>query len=260
MAKPNPSFPADRYTTLGTIDRNHFWFVARRELVRWLVREFAPDDMSLLVDAGCGSGLNLSWLSGFGGTVLGADIWAGRGSALHGGALHGKLTRADVTRMPLADASADAVMALDVLEHVDDHAAARELHRILKPQGVLLVTVPAFSWLWSFRDDDAGHLRRYKLGEISELLRGAGFELLYSSYYQFSLFPLLVLSRLSSRLLRQKGKRLRDFEDTPPTVLHAGLTRINLAEVTWLRANRRRRLPWGSSIVLVARKVAPDRS
>lgn len=253
----SPGFRVDRYTKLGTIDRHHFWFVARREIIHWLLREFAHDDMSLLLDAGCGSGLNLSLLSEFGDTVLGVDIWAGLcGGTDDDSAIPGDLIRAEITRLPLDDASVDTVLALDVLEHVDDQAATLELHRVLNYGGMLLVTVPAFSWLWSFRDEDAGHLRRYNMRQISELLHDNGFELIYSSYYQFMLFPLLIVSRLFARLLLRKGKGLRDLEDSPPTLVQSVLSRINLTEVSWLQANKQRRLPWGSSIVLVARKIS----
>lgn len=157
------------------------------------------------------------------------------------------LVQAEASHLPFEKNVFDAVLLLDILEHVNDRAALREVRSILRPRGIAIMTVPALPWLWSYRDKAAGHLRRYTREGLRQLIVQSGFEVQEISYYQFILLPMLVMTRLLGR----KGPAIRDMEDQPHWLVNRALTWINRREValrpviSW---------PCGSSIVAVFRK------
>ncbi len=215
----------------------HFWFVSRRELVQSLLsREVRAGDT--LLDVGCGTGANLA-LAGDGVRKLGVDIHI---EELTPGMLQG-----DATALPLRSASVDVVLALDVLEHVDDDAMLAEVARVLRDGGRLIATVPALRALWSVRDEAAGHRRRYSRAMLHDLLSRHGFRFLDLRGFQFVLLPLVLLTRL-----RRESIAARDFEDAPPRWLNRLLLAVNRFE---LRLPRFLRPRVGSSLALVAVKV-----
>jgi SAM-dependent methyltransferase len=156
------------------------------------------------------------------------------------------VTEGSVTVLPFAAATFDAVVSCDVVCQVEDPAAAlREFHRVVRPGGVAVLTMPAYRWMHSYHDRAVGNLRRYSRGETAELLRAAGFAVEYATYWNTLLFPLAVLQRkiLSAAaaercaLIRRRGSNLRyDERDR-----HA-----------WLR--RGGRLSWGNSVLAVGRR------
>src|SRR5690606_29615886 len=120
-------------------------------------------------------------------TPDGARYAAGRGLPV---------IRADATALPLADGSLDLVAALDVLEHIpDDGAAAREITRVLRPGGHLVVTVPCDPRLWSAHDEAVGHVRRYTREGIVGLLEGAGLTVVSVRSWMVLLRPAVALRR-----------------------------------------------------------------
>ena len=238
-------FRADRLEQIREMEANHFWFVARRALVCDLAARWLSDD-ARVVDVGCGTGMNLRALVRPGMKAVGID---GRRDGLEGGGAV-PFVQADATRLPLQDHWADAVFALDVLEHVDDAAVLDELHRVLRVGGTLIATVPAFTFLWSYRDEDAGHLRRYTPRHLHSVLTSAGFEVLWTNFFGFVLFPAVAAARLVGRA----RPRVRDAEDRPRGGLNRLLTWIFRAEIAAMRWGVR--YPWGSSVVVVARTTS----
>lgn len=166
--------------------------------------------------------------------------------------IHQKLPRTpllqgDAASLPMKVNSCDAVMMLDVLEHVNDRAALAEAYRVVTSGGLVLIMVPALPWLWSFRDYSAGHLRRYGRRAFARLLTDSRFTVLHMTSYQFFLSPLLMITRLLGR----HGPALRDFEERPGTFTNAVLKWVTQMElklgsfITW---------PWGSSLLAVCQK------
>ena len=241
-------FRTDRLARLAQIERWHFWFIGRRALVNRLLAKYIGNGTKRLLDIGCGTGIMVEILSAQGHKVVGLDLLPqGLRSTRHK-VPHSMLIQADLSiQLPLSDKVFDVVIVLDVLEHVDDESLLEEVNRVLNPGGIILLTVPAFPWLWSFRDEDAGHLRRYTRKSIHDLMSKSDLQIIETRYYQFFLFPFIAITRFIGR----KRKKARDFEDQPVWVVNKILSWINKFEV-WLGDFIPP--PYGSSLVVVCQK------
>ena len=233
-----------------------WWEVGRRALARSLLRRYAPvagnGRQARLLEIGCGSGALLQDLSADN-VVVGMDI---ADVALRVCRERGLdcVSKGDVTALPYADAAFDIVIAIDVLEHIDDDAAAvREIHRVCKPGGRLIVTVPAFQMLWSRRDVDHHHKRRYRVKEISRRLREGGFNVVKATYVNLPVFfPLFVMVKTGQLSTEGSTSVSKDFGIVPAPA-NAVLASLMQAEARLLPHLD---LPFGSSIACVGMKKA----
>lgn len=246
----------DYYAQYFSFERNDWWFVARRRIVLELIASHLPrsGEKLHLLDAGCGTGITLEHLQRFG-TVLGVDnelvalnFCRSRDAR--------KLTCAPLEALPYRDDSFDVVTCLDVIEHIeDDRQAVAELARVLRPGGLLVLTVPAFDVFWSDHDVINHHKRRYRRHRIRELL-GDGFEINLLSYYNAHLFPIAFVVRMLKRLeMAVYPAAVRDVEAENtylPRSVNSLFAKIFSSEIFWLR---RGSLPIGLSIVGVAHKT-----
>lgn len=233
---------------MRALEDRYWWFVSRRRLARALLRRFAPPQGSLL-DLGCGTGALLTELSSSHPTV-GIDFST---DALVFCTERGlrQVLLGDAQAMPFVGGTFDAVVSLDTLEHVpDDAAAIREVARVLKPGGVVVINVPAFRFLWGPHDLALMHYRRYTKAELRAVLEASGLKVAKLSYSVFFLFPLVVMIRLLER--RRAGPAQVRLPSVPGFVNRA-LVILQDIETALLQ---RCPLPWGSSVVAVARK--PD--
>lgn len=185
---------AELINTEKGLEESYWWFVGRRAILDRLVRRFVRHT-HLAVDVGCGSGRNMLLLSHYSDTVMGFDRSS---AALEMAAARGfPVARADGQSMPLADSSVDLLCAFDVLEHLDDDMSALcEFHRVLQPGGFLLVTVPAYRFLWSEHDEALMHRRRYSASELHVKLTRSRFRVAKRSYAVFFPFFPIVFYRL----------------------------------------------------------------
>src|SRR5207247_1080807 len=111
---------------------------------------------------------------------------------------------------------ADAVLLLDVIEHLDDDVAALETaRRALRPGGLLVITVPAYRWLWSGHDVALGHRRRYSARGLARLVERAGLHVVHASYFNTLLFPAVALTRAWKRLT---GDESHDLHRPAPAI------------------------------------------
>jgi SAM-dependent methyltransferase len=238
------------YERMFRNEDHYWWFVSRRELVLDLVARLplGEGDGPVIVDVGCGTGATAAALGEFG-RVVGVDFsplalaCCGRRGLAH-------VTRGRAEAIPLRDGCAEAIVATDILEHLDDDAGAlAEFHRILKPGGHAVITVPAFRFLWSEHDEALMHKRRYVARELTARAEQAGFRVSMCGHALCFLFPLAL-----GRLLKPKAPTGRppeaQLKPVPPW-LNAALVRFQRFETRLLR---RIRLPWGLSVVAVLEK------
>ncbi|MFN3682340.1 MAG: class I SAM-dependent methyltransferase [Fimbriimonadaceae bacterium] len=238
---------ADEYARMFELEDRYWWFVARRRLALALLRDALGAERPRVLDLGCGTGVVLGELEGWAEPVgldfspLALGFCRRRGLR--------RLVAARGESLPLRTSSFDAVLALDILEHIpDDEAAFREAYRVLRPGGALVLSVPAFRVLWGPHDVALMHQRRYRLPEIAQRLEQAGFRVRRISYSIFLLFPIVLLIRLAEKLKRGEAKASLP---RVPGWLNRLLVGLQAVETGWIR---RRRLPWGISVVAVAVK------
>jgi SAM-dependent methyltransferase len=237
-------FAPERRAHLEALEADHFWFPPRRRLLAALL-DRTPAGGGAAIDLGCGTGGFLSVLARRFATVVGVDAYGESLAIARGRAPGAELLEADATAVPLAAHQFDLAAALDVLEHGDPDALLGEARRLVRPGGWLLVSVPAFPSLWSELDEAAGHRRRYRRSTLDAELTAAGWRLVDWTHYQMLLFPLVWFGR------RFPVRFPRRLERRPPGWLGALLGTVNDLEVALLA---RRRLPWGSSLLALARR------
>lgn len=170
-----------------------------------------------IVAVGAGPGAETDWLASHG-EVVALDLDGGGDARSDASA---RFVRASANALPLGAGAADLVCALDVIEHLDDDAGAlREMARVLRRPGVLLVTVPAMPSLWGAHDEVNHHRRRYTRRTLRDAFARAEVPLTWLSPFNTLLFPPVAAVRWSRRLLRADGPPAStgDFRRTPPTV------------------------------------------
>jgi SAM-dependent methyltransferase len=242
---------AREHERLAHFEEWYWWHRGRRAIVQRLLDLHAPPCARIL-DVGCGTGATTQSLARFG-SVVGMDI--GR-SALEVAARRGlPVAQSSAARLPARAGAFDLVVALDVLEHLeDDLAAAREMRAALRPGGLLVATVPAYPSLWSGHDEALGHRRRYRRRPLVATLERAGFEIVLCCYVMASILPAAVIVRLYERWIR-RGPAQRESGyipvPAPLNALLAWITSIGGRLLPWIR------LPFGLSLVVVAQRPAP---
>jgi len=228
------------------VQREHFWFQARSRILLTLLRPRLQEGIRVL-DAGCGTGLLLSQLPA-GLRLAGLDVspraleHAARrlpDADLRSGALPGPL--------PFEAGSQDWILLTDVLEHIEDDAAAlAALRGLLAPGGRLLLTVPAFPFLWTRHDAEHGHFRRYTRAQLRGRLEEAGFAIERLTFYNTLLFPAVLAVRALKRLTGRDG----DDMELPPRPLNALFRWVFSLERHWLPVAG---FPLGVSLLAIAR-------
>jgi SAM-dependent methyltransferase len=238
--------------TAAAEDR-HFWFRGlRRNAERLLVKAIGPPDRSRrIVDCGAGTGRNLDWLRTFG-TVAGVELSP---VGLQAGRAHRRpLVKATVTRLPFRDATIDVATSFDVIYCLDDDSeqqAVREMFRVLKPGGVLLLNTAALEMLRGSHSALTMERRRYSRQRLTSLLTGAGFVIERMTFTNMVTFPFTLAVRWIERVtgraetasdadLRVPASPINRTFDAMLALEHALMSVIDL--------------PIGTSLMCVARK------
>lgn len=235
------------YLEMRKVEDEHWWFRARRLIVSRLIAGLGLPPHARLLDVGCGTGGNLAMLREFG-HVTGLELdAAARAMAVRRGVCEvvpGRLPDG----LSNIDDRYDLMVMLDVLEHIDeDVAALRNLRPHLAPGGRLLLTVPAFAFLWGPHDVAHHHKRRYTKRLLTARLAEAGYRLDLASYYNTWLFPMVAAVRLLES--RRSGPAATGLA-CPPGPVNWLLTRVMASERALLP---RPGFPFGVSLIAVAR-------
>jgi SAM-dependent methyltransferase len=239
------------YDAMYRLEGSYWWYVARRELAQELLKnEINGRDSIRILDVGCGTGANITAFERLAPTV-GIDASL---DALHFCQSRGlrSVALSPVEDLPFASGTFDIVTALDVLEHTDDDLhCLREIHRVSKRNGFILITVPAYGFLWSEHDEALKHRRRYTAHELRNKLAVTGYEVLRTSYFISTLFfPILALRIWQG--LRKDSTHPRTSIYVLPKWINSGLVGLLALE---RKLFQRMNIPFGVSIVALARPV-----
>jgi SAM-dependent methyltransferase len=210
---------AEQYRSL---EEWHWWFRGRRHILEAVLgRELPQSESLMIVPVGCGPAEGLTWLlplAGRRGRVLGLDV-----DFRHARHVDGRVdfVVGKAEEAPVASQTCDAVLALDVLEHLDDDAAGlREIGRLLKPGGLLLATVPAFPALWGGQDEVSHHRRRYTKRALLDAFARAQLPPPRVTHFNTLLFPPVAAIRWMRRVLGQAHRSRSDFDDGRPGAMN----------------------------------------
>jgi SAM-dependent methyltransferase len=241
----------DFYLQYASVEDKHWWFVARRQIIEKVIFRLNLPKNAQILEAGCGTGGNLQMLSRH-----------GQVSAMELEEIACQLANqrqvTQVKRGSLPDRipfslEYDLILILDVIEHLDDDfSALKALYYKLKPGGYLLITVPAYQFLWSEHDDINHHKRRYRLKGLKQRVKKAGYEVNYGSYFNTFLFPVVAIVRVLTKLLPKRNKNQISSDLVVPS------QPVNQI-LKWLFASEgylinKFSLPFGVSVLLLARK------
>lgn len=239
---------SDEYHKMAEVEDSMWYYRAlHRHVVRTL-GALAPTGARVL-DAGCGTGGLLrqlhaarpDWgLTGLDFSPLACELARQRTG--------GEVVQGSVAALPFPDGQFDAVVSCDVVCQIADPAAAiREFNRVLRPGGSLVLTMPAYAWMFSYHDREVGNLRRYTRGELAGLLRAGGFAIVRNTYWNTLTFPLAVLRRKVFPPARPASDVGRF-----PAPVEAAFNVMMAAEHAWLGAGAT--LPFGTSVLTAAQK------
>jgi SAM-dependent methyltransferase len=248
------SYPEHGHLSYLELEDNSYWFRHRNACLVSIVERFPPDGP--IADVGGGNGFVSLGLRDAGFDTLLVEPGA---DGARNGFMRGlrPVVHATFENAKFKPQSLPAIGLFDVVEHIEEDAAfLSALRTALRPQGLVYLTVPAFGWLWSPEDVEAGHFRRYTRRSLAEALEVAGFRVEFASYF-FWLLPIPIFlmrsiaGRLGIRRTDSQERRLREHQ-TPGGAGGTLLDRLLALEL--FRLQKGRGIPFGSSILAVARK------
>lgn len=241
----------DLYKELFEVENKHWWHLHKQAVVYKFIERYSAKGRVL--DVGAGTGKILSDLKRKKWQVFGID---GEKEALFWAKKRGiklKFLDLEKERLPFKDNYFDLVLSLDTLEHLKNEGGPlKEIKRVLKPKGIVLITVPAYCWLFSYWDKMLGHKRRYNLKLLKSGVEEVGLRIEYLGYF-FCLFLLPALGvRIVKRLSGDKTQQISDFQTTPLPLISLPIIKLYSRIEKWFL--RFARLPFGLSILCVARR------
>ena len=239
------------YPIMFRVEQSHWWYTGRRRILTRFIEDICrrvTDRRPRILDVGCGTGANLLMLSQYG-DAEGVDVSEDALAFCRERGLD-KVKLGAAEALPYEDGTFDLVTALDVVEHLDDDLAGlREMRRVLRPGGRVLLFVPTFMFLWGLQDDVSNHRRRYRLPELRRVLEQAGFEIERTTYANITFFLPILLAR---KLMRVTGVKSESENNINVSALNGLLGSVLSAESVVLRFMN---IPFGVSGLCVARKL-----
>lgn len=233
------------YDDVARVQDTHWWFVGRRSVIRSLLTSLRLPTTPRILEISASAGANLQLLSDFGTVVACEADDAARATCTMRGwnAIAGYLPNG----FSGIDDRFDLICLFDVLEHVaDDMASIAALRRLLAPKGKLIITCPAYAWLYGKYDKALGHYRRYTATELRRLVVSNGLSVERAGYFNAFLFPATLLGRLADSTglpARRSGLKL------PPGPLNCLLEKTFSSEAI---VTRHALFPFGTTAVVCA--------
>ena len=227
----------------------HWWYQGRRTVLERAIARLGLPAHAQILDAGCGSGRNMVDLARHG-AVTGVEL-SDTSVELARARDAGEVIAGSVMDMPFDGGTFDLTVSLDVIEHLeDDVGALRELRRVTRPGGALLVTVPAYQWLWSGHDEINHHHRRYNRRTLLAAAQSGGWQLERSAHFNSLLLPVAIMLRALERFKPSTTKSSLDLW-VPPAPLNWALRQpLNLEASVIGRGGS---IPAGLSLLAVFR-------
>ncbi|MCU0481340.1 MAG: class I SAM-dependent methyltransferase [Anaerolineae bacterium] len=250
LAQVNDTYESDFFTTLAQLEKGHFWFEGRNQLLLWAVKKHFPHIKNLF-EIGCGTGFVLQQFAHHlhGVTLFGSDLLVDGLRFANERVPSATLFQTDARNIPYYQ-EFDLIGAFDVIEHIEeDELALAQMFKALKPGGGLIISVPQHQFLWSVVDDMSYHKRRYHKQDLVQKVEKAGFKVIKTTSFVSLLLPLMLLTR--SRKANQTDLDLfAEFKLNP--ILNRLLSVVMRIEMSLIRLGITFRA--GGSRVLIARR------
>ena len=244
---------AATFAAEAEVEEHHWWFVGRRKLFARIIKRIGVAPDAAILDVGSSTGTNLRMLRDAGFTSFqGVDISTESQRFCESKGL-GPVRLGSILDLPYANSSFDLVLITDVIEHVDDDATALgEVRRVLRPGGLVLITVPAFMSLWGPQDIVAEHKRRYRIPQLRARIERSHFDIVERYYFNYLLFLPILCAR---RMLRLFAVPIRSEGDLNFGLLNSilsGIFSFDTRTAPFLKP------PFGVSILALCRKPVEE--
>jgi SAM-dependent methyltransferase len=255
LSEHNQGFDRRFFSELAKVEDGHFWFEARNRLILSSMHRFFPRSGRFL-EIGCGTGFVLREIqrqfSQY--QLTGSEIYTEGLKFASERLPQVQFMQFDARRLPFSSYF-DGIGAFDVIEHIEeDERVLKEIHKALKPEGAVILSVPQHMFLWSRVDEQAFHKRRYSKNELVEKVRRAGFEVVYATSFMSLLLPIMFLTRFSKK--KKVADEMAEFRISGVT---NGILSWVLAVEYFATSTFGVTCPAGGSLLLVARKLSsPD--
>ncbi|MFC1626931.1 class I SAM-dependent methyltransferase [Patescibacteria group bacterium] len=238
----------DLYKELFEVENKHWWHDHKRKVIHQMIDKYA--NQGKVLDIGAGMGKILKELQIRDWQVYGVDS---ENQAVRWSQKRGiKIKRRDIEKdLGFKSNSFDLVLALDVIEHLkDDQEMLNKIADVLKKQGVAIITVPAYQWLFNYWDEMLGHKRRYTTQSLKNIISADKFEIEYLGYFSMFIFPVAMIVRIIKKIFGTT--ETSDFQTTPwPWISVPVIKFFNYIERMLLSVIS---LPFGLSVICVIRK------